>query len=295
MAHRLDFGDYAIRLVGGGFGTRGPDPDVCEQVDERFYGLMGTEDGAKLLGRARCGPQTVRGRRALEELAERLGLHYEPPAEVPARPASGRTLDIDDDHARIRALSLPRLYTRTITEFEGMCAGLIFDGVIDDAEIAGLRRWLEAKDEFLDAWPLCDVKETMDRILADGVVDDAERAELFELLDSLGASAEACGKAPPTIFDAHPDIVFEGRSFLFTGRLSFAKRKDAEAEVKRRGGRPASSVGIRLDYLVVGDLGTDAWQHSRYGRKIEAVMENKRTGVSTTIVSESDFVATLRG
>jgi hypothetical protein len=174
-----------------------------------------------------------------------------------------------------------------------MCAALVFDGRVDDSEIAMLRDWMEAKAEFLDAWPLCEVQEFLDRALADGVVDDNERCALVNLLDSIGASAENCGKAADSIFDPTPAIDFRGRRFLFTGRLASAKRSEAEDAVKSRGGRPAQSVSQKLDYLVVGDLGTDAWQYSRYGRKIEAVMENKRAGASTQVVREADFVAAL--
>ena len=45
-----------------------------------------------------------------------------------------------------------------------------------------------------------------------------------------------------------------------------------------------------LHWLVVGSLDTDAWKHSRYGTKIEKVIEHKREGEHTVIVREVDFV-----
>jgi len=96
-----------------------------------------------------------------------------------------------------------------------------------------------------------------------------QRSELLKLLDSIGASAE--------IFDENVAIEFPRRAFLFTGRLAMGSRKTVESAVVARDGKVASSVSNRLDYLIVGVLGTDAWQFSRYGRKIEAAMENKRS------------------
>lgn len=290
----ISLGEYLIVLDGGKVGVEGPDPGVCRRAEDLLFALIGTGEGATLIGAARLGPATVGGHRALSLLAERLGVRFEPTTmRTPSRAAGARALDYDDDHLKIRALNLPKIYTRTITEFEGMCAALVFDGVIDDAEIVMLTQWMHGKAEFLNAWPLCDVKELLDHALRDGVVDDGERKALLRLLDSIGASAEDCGKAAESIFDEDPAIQFPQRSFLFTGRLAMGKRKDAETAVEARHGKPAQSVTQRLDYLVVGDLGTEAWQYSRYGRKIEAVMENKRAGCRTLIVREKDFVAAL--
>ena len=262
---RISLGEYAIEYRNGSLRVLGPDAQACLTAEERLYPLLGTDEGARLLGRARLGP-TIDGVAATRELAEHLGLHYEPGATaVETFVSPARTLDYDDDHRRIRALNLPRIVTRTITEFEGLCAGIVYDGIVDDTELEMILDWMEAKAEFLHAWPLCDVRDLMHEILADSVIDDDERRQLFALLDSIGDSADNCGKAADNIFDESPAIEFPKRSFLFTGRLAICKRKDAQAAVEARGGRAAKSVTRKLDYLVVGDLGTDAWQYSRYG------------------------------
>lgn len=292
--HQIALGEYSIVLDGGRVGIDGPDASVCENAENALFALLGTDHGARLLGLARLGASTGAGQSALSRIAESIGVPFDPTRKPPpARPNALRALDYDDDHSRIRALNLPKIYTRTITEFEGMCAALVFDGVVDDAEIGMLKQWMQLKAEFLGAWPLCDVKELLDHALRDGFVDEGERRALLELLESIGASAEDCGKAAGSIFDDNPSVEFPQRSFLFTGRLAMGKRKDAETAVAARGGKAAQSVTHRLDYLVVGDLGTDAWQYSRYGRKIEAVMENKRAGAATLILREADFALAL--
>ncbi|MEK7856002.1 MAG: hypothetical protein AAB288_07925 [Acidobacteriota bacterium] len=56
---------------------------------------------------------------------------------------------------------------------------------------------------------------------------------------------------------------------------------------------PALPVTSSWDIFVVGDLGTDG-QYSRYGRKIEAAIENKRAGAHTQIIREEDFQRALQ-
>jgi hypothetical protein len=290
---QVSLGEYVVEFQHGRLSVAGPDERACQRAENQLYALLSTDEGPALFGRARL-TSTIDGDRARTELAQTLGLYYEAGATPKLLYSSApRKLDYDDDHRKIRTLNLPRIITRTITEFEGLCAAIVYDGIVDDGEVTMLREWLAAKSEFLHVWPLCEVHDLMEKILEDGVVDASEREELFALLDSIGASADKCGKPAESIFDNDPMIEFPGRTFLFTGRLDLCKRKDAQAAVQARGGRATSSVVRRLDYLVVGDLGTDAWQYSRYGRKIEAVMENRRAGGTTLIIREQDFAKSL--
>lgn len=48
-----------------------------------------------------------------------------------------------------------------------------------------------------------------------------------------------------------------------------------------------------MDYLVIGDLGNEAYQYSRYGRKIEAMKELRQEGHRVQFVAERDFVAAV--
>jgi len=74
--------------------------------------------------------------------------------------------------------------------------------------------------------------------------------------------------------------IFSGKSFVFTGTLTEFTREGAEAEVKARGGRAASSVSKKTDYVVVGsDAGSKA-------------QKAKELGVA--ILSEAEFAELLR-
>jgi DNA ligase (NAD+) len=71
------------------------------------------------------------------------------------------------------------------------------------------------------------------------------------------------------------DLLLAGRTFVFTGALELFTRHEAEELVTSRGGRAASSVSKKTDYVVVGkDAGSKA-------------VKAKELGV--TILSETEF------
>jgi DNA ligase (NAD+) len=69
----------------------------------------------------------------------------------------------------------------------------------------------------------------------------------------------------------------QGQTFLFTGTLNKLKRDDAEAMVEKNGGKIASGVSSKLNYLVVGE---DAGSKLEKAKKINTVK----------IISEDQFI-----
>jgi hypothetical protein len=85
-----------------------------------------------------------------------------------------------------------------------------------------------------------------------------------------------------------PKIIFQGRSFCFTGVFDFAggDRNQCEAETKRRGGFCYERPNRALNYLVVGSYAEPSWGHGSFGRKIIAVLDFKSSGEKCQIISE---------
>ncbi len=69
---------------------------------------------------------------------------------------------------------------------------------------------------------------------------------------------------------------FEGKTFVFTGTLTRLTREDAEAEVKQRGGKAASSVSKQTSYVVAGE---------KAGSKLE-----KAQKLGVTVIDEDAFL-----
>ncbi len=76
----------------------------------------------------------------------------------------------------------------------------------------------------------------------------------------------------------HPEKnIFHEQTFLFTGTLNKLKRSDAESMVERLGGKIASGVSSKLNYLIVGE---DAGSKLEKAKKITTIK----------IISEDDFL-----
>jgi DNA ligase (NAD+) len=68
---------------------------------------------------------------------------------------------------------------------------------------------------------------------------------------------------------------FEGKTFVFTGTLTRFTREEAEAEVKKRGGKTAGSVSKQTSFVVAGE---------KAGSKLE-----KAQKLGVTVIDEDEF------
>ena len=91
------------------------------------------------------------------------------------------------------------------------------------------------------------------------------------------------------------ELLFEGLSFVFTGKMAQLDRKSAQKAVQAQGGKTPSGVSKDLSYLVVGDDGSPLLgegQMSTKQKKAEALVEK---GASIRIISETDFLKIMAG
>jgi NAD-dependent DNA ligase len=109
----------------------------------------------------------------------------------------------------------------------------------------------------------------------------------------VGVGAFAAPSTLPLTAPA-PEILHPGRSFCFTGVFEFGSRADCHEAVMARGGEPAKGVTKKLNYLVIGSVGSECWRHSSFGTKIMKAAQYCEDGAGIAIVSEAHWVAHLR-
>jgi NAD-dependent DNA ligase len=90
-----------------------------------------------------------------------------------------------------------------------------------------------------------------------------------------------------------PNVIFDGKQFVMTGRFFYGTRSNCEKKVIERGGTCKSHVSMQTDYLIIGSLGSPDWIHTNYGRKIEAAMAYKQDGFDIRIVGEEHWATFL--
>ena len=219
----------------------------------------------------------------------------------------------EENAGQIARFNAQRVAARDVAGFLGLLDGVLLDGHVHDRELAGIQRWFDSNPALSSTWPFGALASVVQRVLDDGVITDDERLELARVIELVIESAQPLTAPParaarestelppvavdPTpLFDPPAPIDFAGRTFCFTGKMRIMSRPAAAAAVTARGGKPTDNATFQLDYLVVGVDGSEAWSAGSYGRKIEAVMTNKRRdGAATRVIRESDFAEAIKG
>lgn len=213
-------------------------------------------------------------------------------SEFKRGPAGGpweQPVDIDAQPLN-RNFNAARLNDRVIDELIGLCKGVIADGVVSQPEAEFLQQWLRDNRQVSDTWPANMLYRRIGEFLADDVLDPEEQAELLTLLQDLTGGGHQAG-APSLasslpLCDPPPALAFEGRVFCLTGKFVSGSRANMVALVESVGGAATSSPTKKVDYLVIGEVGSRDWIHSTHGRKIEKAMHLRDGGHGIAILSE---------
>ena len=72
-----------------------------------------------------------------------------------------------------------------------------------------------------------------------------------------------------------------------TGEFLFGSKEDVSNLLQEKGAIEKSGVSSKLDYLIVGLVGSDAWKYGNYGGKILKAKELQEKGVNVKIVDEN--------
>lgn len=94
--------------------------------------------------------------------------------------------------------------------------------------------------------------------------------------------------------DPVPSVIFEKKSFCFTGKFITGTRQECNDAVSELGSIPQSNVTTSTDYLIIGNEANSSWAHSNYGRKIERAMMLRMDNGKPLIISEADWVSVIQ-
>jgi hypothetical protein len=189
--------------------------------------------------------------------------------------------------------------TSDLQVLQGICHGILADGVVNDEEVIGLQKWLDQNDHLKRYYPYDEIRMVLDRILEDGVIDDGERLLLKCLLNQFvnlkntntaNSLIQELSHLPISgLCTNDPEIEFEGKVFCVTGTLKRCGRSKIHSDILKLKGIPTDRITNKTDYLVVGDNGNEAWAFACYGRKVEDAINMRKSGHHIMIIHEFDF------
>lgn len=181
---------------------------------------------------------------------------------------------------------------RQIDEMIGLVKGVLADGVVCQKETEFLLGWMETNKAVIDQWPANVLYPRILAALEDGHLDPEEEAEIFALLQSAVGNDDAIaqgwssGSSTLPLTDPAPVVQVTGQTFCFTGKFNSGTRAWCHNQVATLGGIPTTGITKKLDYLVIGDIGSRDWLHSTHGTKILKAVEYRDAGVPLSIISE---------
>lgn len=195
------------------------------------------------------------------------------------------------------------IYYNTVTSdlqiLQGICHGILSDGIINEKEIFDLNKWLEENEHLNTYYPYDELRSLILSILSDNKVDDEEKVVLmayFKQFVNL-KDKETNEKVKNETSDiqisglctSDPNVTFKNKTFCITGVLKRGNRENLHDDIIKLGGTPIENVTKKTDYLIIGDNGNPAWAFSCYGRKVEKALTMRKEGHTIMLIHEFDF------
>lgn len=203
---------------------------------------------------------------------------------------------LDPEDPQLLRVHADRIIKRDIDQLLGICEFALQDGHIDHGEAQAILAWLSNHRACLDTWPANILFDRLRVMLADGSLDTDEQGELLSLVMNIARPRTGQGDIRPTslpIDQPPPSIIFDSRSFCFTGVFDFGSRAACQAAIAERGGIAANGITKKLHYLVIGNIGSEVWKHTSFGTKIAKAVEYRDAGAKLCIISEDHWVTHL--
>jgi hypothetical protein len=189
--------------------------------------------------------------------------------------------------------------TADLQTLQGICHGILADGLINDEEVKSLDKWLEDNEHLATYYPYDELRSLIISVLSDGKIDAQERLRLMayfnefvNLTDAELSSKIKLETADVTISGictVDPNIIFAGKTFCFTGLSKKAKRSEIAQQIISLGGFFSNTITKTTDYLIVGDDGNPCWAFACYGRKVEVAVGLRKQGNQISLIHEYDF------
>lgn len=189
--------------------------------------------------------------------------------------------------------------TGELQYLQGLIHGILADGVITETEVSRLTNWMNEHPELAGCYPFDEIYSVLLEIMKDKKIDAEEHEFLkaffsefatLSINNQLRITPELKSKITTLgVCAVDPEILFQNKIFTFTGFSIKGSRKHFSECITSKGATFNNNVVKDIDYLIYGSGSNPFWAYSCYGRKVEKVMQFRKTGSKAIIVHENDF------
>lgn len=171
--------------------------------------------------------------------------------------------------------------TEAIQQLMGIIEGISCDAKINDLEAHRLSDWLLKHDFLNGTYPYDKICSILYKMLDDGHIDSSEESDLLEIID--------CILHPTEGIDEQDEIAYEDSLFCLTGEFAHGSKSQIESIITERGGHMAKNVSKKIQYLIIGDLGSPKWAYGTFGDKVMKAQALNEKGAGIKILKEIDL------
>ena len=169
--------------------------------------------------------------------------------------------------------------TLTLQILNGILDGIVCNQKVNQKEIENLNIWLRQNDYLKDVYPYDKVLLEVNKVLEDGILTEEESNYIFDIFNEI---------VNPD-FNDYENIDFNGKTFCLTGEFKCATKQEISKKLQELGGTEKTGVSSKLDYLIVGGVGSDAWKFGKIGGKQAKAQELNEKGANIKIIDEDSL------
>ena len=169
--------------------------------------------------------------------------------------------------------------TLALQILNGILDGIVCNQKVNQKEIENLNIWLRQNDYLKDVYPYDKVLLEVNKVLEDGILTEEESNYIFDTFNEI---------VNPD-FNDDENIDFNGKTFCLTGEFKCATKQEISKKLQELGGTEKTGVSSKLDYLIVGGVGSDAWKFGKIGGKQAKAQELNEKGANIKIIDEDSL------
>lgn len=179
----------------------------------------------------------------------------------------------------VTSINKSKMYSESTLALQilnGILDGIVCNQKVNQKEIDNLNIWLKQNDYLKDVYPYDKVLLEVSKVLEDGVLTEEESNYILSTFNEI---------VHPN-FNNDVNIDFEGKTFCLTGEFKTATKQKISEKLQELGAIEKTGVSSKLNYLIIGSVGSEAWKFGKIGGKQAKAQELNEKGANIKIIDE---------
>lgn len=182
----------------------------------------------------------------------------------------------------VTSINSSKIYSESTLSLQilnGILDGIVCNQKVNQKEIDSLNIWLKQNDYLKDVYPYDKVLLEVSKVLEDGVLTTEESNYILSIFNEI----------------VHPDfnndenIDFDRKTFCLTGEFKTATKQKISKKLQDLGAIEKTGVSSKLNYLIIGGVGSDSWKFGKIGGKQAKAQELNEKGANIKIIDEDSL------